>query len=199
MISLTSPVETWAHRWPAGLKLAILCATTVVLFSLKTPAAQGGALALTLGLYLSAGPVFARSGVRSLRILWPFFVVIALWHLIEGTPATGLTIALRLTTAVALANFVTMTTRLTDMVGVAAWLLTPFRRIGLSTRALETAIALVIRFGPLLTHRGADLAEAWRARSPRRPSWRIALPMTILALDDADHVAEALKARGGVQ
>ena len=32
MISLTSPVETRAHGWPAGAKLGALCLATLLLF-----------------------------------------------------------------------------------------------------------------------------------------------------------------------
>ena len=198
MISLTFPSETWAHPIPVGWKLACLSGATLALFSFTSIPVQATALTLTVLLYLSAGRLFARSGLKTLRILWPFLAVIFLWHMIDGTPREGLSIALRLSSTVALANFVTMTSRLSDMIDVAAWLLTPFRRLGLSTRGLEIAIALVIRFTPLLSLRGAQLADAWRARSARRPSWRIALPLTVSALADADHVAEALKARGGI-
>lgn len=199
MISLTFPSRTWAHPVPVGWKLACLSGATVVLFSFGSLAVQTAALSLTAVLYLSAGRGFAWSGLKTLRILWPFLTVIVLWHLIEGSPHEGLSIALRLMSTVALANFVTMTSRLSDMIDLAAWLLSPLRRLGLSTRGLEIAIALVIRFTPLLSLRGAQLVDAWRARSARRPSWRIALPLTVMALDDADHVAEALKARGGIQ
>lgn len=199
MISLTSPVEIWAHRIPAGWKLGCLSVATLVLFSMQSAAYQACGLVLTLVLYFSGGRIFALNGLRALRILWPFFLVIAVWHLFEGTHEKGLTIALRLSTAVALANFVTLTSRLTDMIDVAAWILRPLRWIGLRTRALEIAIALVIRFAPHLGQRGMQLIEAWRARSARRPSWRITLPLTLLALDDADHVAEALRARGGIR
>jgi biotin transport system permease protein len=56
----------------------------------------------------------------------------------------------------------------------------------------------VIRFTPVLASKGAQLAQSWRARSAKRLSWRIVMPMTLLAIDDAEYVAEALKARGGV-
>ena len=198
MISLTFPSETWAHAIPVGWKLACLSGATLALFSFGSIQVQATALILTILLYLSGGRLFARSGLKTLRILWPFLAVIFLWHMIDGTPREGFSIALRLSSTVALANFVTMTSRLSDMIDTAAWLLTPFRRLGLRTRSLEIAIALVIRFTPLLSLRGAQLVDAWRARSARRPSWRIALPLTVSALDDADHVAEALKARGGI-
>ena len=56
----------------------------------------------------------------------------------------------------------------------------------------------MIRFTPALIGKARQLALAWRARSPRRPGWRVVLPLTLGALDDADRVAEALRARGGL-
>lgn len=198
MISLTSPVETWAHRIPAGAKLLALSVLTVALFLTDRPAVLAAALLAILLLYLSAGATFLRLGLCHLRMLWPFLLLIAVWHGLSGQAQAGAAIALRLLAALALANFVTMTTRLTDMVAVLTWLLSPLRRIGLATRAIELAIAMVLRFTPMLVGNGQRLAMSWRARSARRPGWRIVVPMTALALDDADHVAEALRARGGI-
>ncbi|MDX1784914.1 MAG: energy-coupling factor transporter transmembrane component T [Roseovarius sp.] len=198
MISLTSPVETRAHRWPAGAKLAALCVATMVLFAAQSLIFHLAVFAALLALYAAPGAVFLRAGLRRLRVLWPFLAIIFLWHLITQTPEQGAVIALRLLTAVGLANLVTMTTRLSDMIAVIRWLATPLRRLGLSTAALELSIALVIRFTPALAAKGGQLAQSWRARSRRRPGWRIILPFALLALDDADHVAEALKARGGI-
>jgi biotin transport system permease protein len=101
-------------------------------------------------------------------------------------------------TAVGLANLVTITTRLTDMMGVVRWLCTPLRAIGVKSDRIELAMALVIRFTPVLIDKGAMLAMAWRARAARRVGWRIVTPFAVLAIDDAEHVAEALRARGGL-
>lgn len=199
MIALTSPVETRFHRLPAGLKLAALCAATMALFAIGSLAGQLAGLAVTLALYLSGGARFARAGLAALRPVALFAALIAAWHLATGTLAEGAVIVLRLVSAVALANLVTMTTRLDDMLAVLRWALTPLRRAGLSTRPLELAISMVIRFIPQLTQKGAALAESYRARSPRRRAgWRIAAPLAALALDDAERVAEALRARGGL-
>ena len=198
MISLTSPVETWAHRWPAGLKLGLLCAATVVLFALDRVPVLAAALAATLGLYLLPGPTFARAGLRAVWRLWPFVVLVGAWHLAIGAPAAGLVIILRLLTAVGLANLVTMTTPLTQMIAVVRWLTAPLARLGLNPRALALGIALVVRFTPVLADKGSALTQSWRARSPRRPGWRIVMPFTVLAIDDAEQLAEALRARGGL-
>lgn len=197
MISLTSPVETRAHHWRAGVKLACLCAATMVLFALNSVIGQLSAFILCVTLFLLPGRIFAAAGLKSLRPLMPFLAVLALWHALTGTPIEGTIIALRMITAVGFATLLTMTTRLTDLVAVVTWGLTPLRSF-IPTRAIELAIALTIRFTPTLILKGQCLTQAWRARSAKRASWRILFPMTLLAIDDAEHVAEALKARGGV-
>lgn len=196
MLTLTSPVETWAHRLPAGAKLLALCCVTVVLFALKSPLPLAAAALGIAALTATGGARFARHALHMLRPLIPFIIVIALWHLWLRDPA-GLPIILRMITAVAAANFVTMTTRLTDMIAVLERLMRPFARL-IPPRALALAIALTIRFIPVMLDRAAQINESWRARSPRRPGWRILTPTTLAALDDADRVAEALRARGGV-
>ncbi|NDW54554.1 energy-coupling factor transporter transmembrane protein EcfT [Aliiroseovarius sp. PrR006] len=197
MISLTSPIETRAHGWPAGLKLAALCVVTIVLFQMQSLWFHTAAFATTLTLYALPGQSFLRAGLRALKVLWPFVLLVGIYHIIIRSPVDGLVIILRMLTAVGLANLVTMTTRLSDMIAVVRCLATPLRALGLRTEYLETAIALVIRFTPVLLAKGTHLTEAWRARSAHRPGWRIILPFTVLALDDADHIADALRARGG--
>lgn len=198
MISLTSPVETRAHSWPAGLKLALLCGATMVLFGVTFVWFQAGALAFTLTLYLIPGMRFFKTGLSRLRMLVPFLLLILVWHGLTDDLEAGAIISLRMFTAVGLANLVTMTTKLSQMVAVVTWLTAPLRRLGVQTRGIELGIALVIRFTPVLVHKGQLLAQSWRARSSRRVSWRMIIPFTVLAIDDAEHVAEALRARGGL-
>ena len=196
MLTLTSPVETWAHRWPAGLKLALLALATTGLLLLSSPVLLAGAALATGALYLTGGSRFARSGARLLWPLWPFVLVVGLWHLWIGDLTGGAAILLRMLTAVALANFVTMTTRLSDMLAVFQWLARPVAPL-LPPRRLALAFALVIRFIPVMLERMAQIDASWRARAPRRPRWRVLVPGVLAALDDADRVAEALRARGG--
>ena len=198
MLTLTSPVETTFHRWPAGWKLAGLALATAVLVPVADLRLLALAAAGVAALYLSQGRAFALLGLRWLWPLWPVLAVLAVWHLVTGDLAAGLAIALRLVTAVALANLVTLTTRLDAMMAVVERAARPLGRFGLSPRVLAVAIALVIRFTPVLLLRAGQLMEAWRARSPRRPGWRVVVPVTLAALDDAEHVAEALRARGGL-
>ena len=197
MLTLTSPVDTWAHRWPAGIKMAALCLWTVLLFRLTTPLPLSFSLLATGALFASCGRGFALAALRLLVPLLPFLTVVALWHLLTRDPAGGTVVILRLLAAILAANFVTMTTLLSQMIAILTRLATPLRLVGLPPKALALAVALVIRFIPVMIQRLSDIRDAWRARSARRPSWRITVPAVLAALDDADRVAEALRARGG--
>ena len=198
MISLTSPVRTRAHDWPASLKLGLLLITTVILASTATLWFQAAFLGAVLMLYLLPGRRFFSAGLRRLTILWPFVIGVLIWHVVIHELAEGLVIVARMISAVGLANLVTMTTRLSDMMEVVHRLAAPFARLGLNLRALEIGMALVIRMIPVLGEKGHQIAQSWSARSTRKPRWRIVAPLAICALDDADRVAEALRARGGI-
>lgn len=198
MLTLTSPIDTALHRVAAGVKLLGLALASLGLMAVHSPwiiAAAGVAVA---AIYSAFGADFARFGLRLLRPLWPFVLIIMVWHGWTDDIAAGAVIAGRLLVAVALANLVTMTTRLDDMMTVVERLARPLARLGLSPRVLAVAVALVIRFTPVLMDKAGQLMQAWRARSPRRVNWRIVLPISLMALDEAEHVAEALRARGGL-
>ena len=197
MLTLTSPVEIWAHRLPAGLKLAAMAVATTVLFSLNAPLSLAVAATATAAVFATGGLRFLRAGLLLLWPLWPFVLIVGLWHLWTGDIASGANVILRMLTAVALANFVTMTTRLSDMLSVFQWLAQPLTIFGLSPRNLALAVALTIRFIPVMLDRLSQITQSWQARSARKPRWRVLVPATLAALDDADRAAEALRARGG--
>lgn len=198
MISLTSPIRTRAHDWPAGPKLLALCVVTMVLFSQTGIVFHACALGGILAIYTLPGTRFLRFGLQRLKPLLPFVAVVMIWHAVTRDVTAGAVISLRLLSAVALANLVTLTTKLSDMIAVVQVLTTPLRRLGLSTKQLELGIALVVRFTPVLTQKGTQLSEAWRARSKKQPKWQTIIPLAVLAIDDAEYVAEAIKARGGL-
>lgn len=198
MISLTSPVKTRAHHWPAGGKLVALCAASVGLFVLQSPLYHVAVLLGTIGLYASAGGLFFKVGMKRLWVLWPFVLIVGIWNVVIGELSSGTVIVMRMVTSVALANLVTMTTSLTDMIAVVRRLLKPLSRFGVNTAAVEMSIGMVIRIVPTLIVKGQSLYTSWKARSVRRANWRLVLPLTLMALDDAEQMAQALKARGGL-
>lgn len=198
MLTLTSPVDTALHRIPAVVKLAALITVTTVVFGITNLWVLAVILSGAMGLYLSGGTGLLIYGLRLLRPLWPFAAMIVLWHLWRGSPALGAAVLLRMAIAVMLANLVTMTTRLDDMIALITRAAAPLRHVGLPPRRLALALALAIRFVPEMLQSAERLSLAWRARSARRPVHRLIAPLTLAAIDAADHVAEALRARGGV-
>ena len=197
MLTLTSPVETWAHRWPAGIKLVLMCLWTAVLFQIKDPSWLGMAALALLAVIASCGARFLTTALRLLWPVWPFVLIVGLWHLWLRDLSGGATILIRMVATIAAANLVTMTTRLSDMIAVITRLTGPLARIGLRPAVLALAIALMIRFIPVMLQRMAQIGDAFRARSTGKAGWRILTPALLAALDDADRVAEALRARGG--
>ena len=198
MLTLTSPIETSLDRIPAGVKLLALAGLSIGVMALPTLwwiTAAGLGLGLT---YLAFGRVFALTGARHLRPLWPFLLILGLWHGWTGEWDAGLAIAGKMLIAIGLANLVTMTTRLDDMIAVIEWVTAPMAVLGVRPKVLALAIALVIRFTPVLMDKATELGQAWRARSPKRVNGRIVLPLALMALDDAERVAEAIRARGGI-
>ena len=129
MLTLTSPVETPFDRWPAGLKLAILLLVTSAVFAVRDPWVLAGVLAATLALHLVGGRGLLAYGLRLLRPLWPFAALIAAWHVWRGTPELGGVVLLRMGIAVMVANLVTMTTRLDDMIALITRLAAPLARL----------------------------------------------------------------------
>lgn len=198
MISLTSPVKTRAHNWSTGLKFVTLCVATVGLFQLNDLPIHLGILAVVFCCYALLGSVFLFSGLRNLRPIWPFIVIILIWHYFSSDLIDGGVIATRMLNALALANLVTMTTRLDSLMDFLNWLLAPLRYLGLKTRIVSIAVALVIRFTPVLFQKSCYIRASWLARARQKPRWKIILPIVTLVLDDADHVADALRARGGI-
>ena len=103
MISLTSPVKTRAHGWPAGAKLGALCVSSIALFALPILTVQAAVTVVVLLVYSLPGGVFLRYGLRRLRPLWPFGLILLVWHAWTGTPQEGAMVALRMFNAVSLA------------------------------------------------------------------------------------------------
>lgn len=199
MLTLTWPEPTRAHHWPAGVKMAALALGTVGLFSANSPIVLGLVLSGLCLLAFVPGREFGRAALRHLRPLWVFVAVVAAYHLWLAEPRAGVVIILRLVATVMAANLVTMVTPLSAMLAVFDRLLRPLSVLGANPRAPAMAFVLVIRFIPVMLDRAAALGQAWTARSPRRPGWRIVAPLAISALDDAGHVGDALRARGGLE
>ena len=186
---------TWAHRLPASLKLALLAALSIGLL----PVDDWRVLALALGL---VGAAYAGLGRRALGRLWLFRPLLPLLAVIFGLQAYaagwsyGASAVLRLAVMVLAADLVTMTTTMTALMAAIEPVLRLGRPLGLDPRKIALAVALVLRFVPVLLANWRAREEAWRARSRRRVPLRLVGLFLVETLRLADHVADALDVRG---
>lgn len=198
MLSLALPYRTWAHRLPAAVKFGLLAVAMIALMRIGSLAGQGAAVLVVAALTASLGRRAIRQSLVTLRPLVWIVAVILLWDTVQGRFQLGVVFGLRVLAMVGLANLVTLTTPLPEIVALIEWLAQPLARLGISPRVPAISVALVIRFVPVLRARHDILAEAWRARSARKPRVKLLAPLTFSLLDDADHMADALRARGGL-
>lgn len=186
---------TWLHRAPAGVKLAGLALFSLLLLPVDDWRILAGVLAAVLATY--AG--FGRAGVARLallRPLVPLLVIVGGVQALSSGWQAGIVVSLRLLAMLLLADLVSMTTTMTALMDVLAPLFNLLRPLGVNPRKMALAVALVLRFVPVLLTRWRAREEAWKARSHRRVPVRLLAVFLADILQLADRVAESLDARG---
>lgn len=196
MISLYLARHTWAHAVPAGWKLLFLALVSLLATPIDSLPLLAGLLVGVLGLYASLGREALRQ-IALLRPMVPLLVILVALHAWMGSFTEGIVMCLRLLAMVLLANAVTMTTRMDDMMDAVEPVLRPLALVGVSPRAVALAVAMMLRFVPLLFALWEALGESYRARAGKRGGWRLLAPFCIQTLRLSHHAAEALAARGG--
>lgn len=195
MISLYRPGDGFLHRMPAGAKLLGL-ALAALTISLLRPGIVG-TLVLLLGasaLYPVSGLGWRLLGQSWWRLRWLIVVLGGALWLFVGVDAavenTGRVVALIL-----LAELVTCTTRMGDLLDVLRRVLRPLRFIGIDPASAALAISLTVAMIPVLMGFVVQVRDAQRARGVRL-GLRAVLPLLVLTLKHADDVGDALAARG---
>jgi biotin transport system permease protein len=192
----TSPV----HRAPAGLKLLVLVALSVVLFAVPSPPVAAGALAAVLVVALAGARLPVGLLARQARVVAVWVVGIVVLQAVVTDLSTAIGTGLRLLALVLAAAVVTATTRVTAMVAVVERLCAPLRVVGVRPARIGLVLAMTLRFLPLLAERADRIREAQAARggAVRGPrGWaRTAVPLLVQVLQLAHTVSEALDARG---
>jgi biotin transport system permease protein len=152
-------------------------------------------LASVLMLYASLG----REACRQLALLRPLIPILAVLFAIHlwgtGWEAAIVSVS-RLLAMVMLANAVTMTTTMSEMMDAVDPLFSPLRALGVETRKVALAVALVVRFIPVLFAEWASRKNSWNARGGGRHTWRLLPAFCLGVLRLSTHVGNALDARG---
>jgi biotin transport system permease protein len=195
MISGYVSRQSWLHRVPAGVKLLAVAAISIAMLPVADWRILAAGIVLTVGIYASLGrEVLRRLGL--LRPLVPILIAIAVlqaWF--DSWPVAAVSVS-RILLMVMVANLITLTTTMQDMMAVLSPLFMPLRFLKVNPRAPALAIALVIRFVPVLMLAWQEREEAWRARTGRRGSLRLIPSFITETIRMTDHIAESLDARG---
>ncbi len=187
--------RTWLHALPAGVKLVGLVASSLVLLGVGDYRILLGVLVLVALLYAN----FGRDGWARLSALRPLLPLLAIVGALQGYSAgweAGAAVVIRLVAMVLLADLVTMSTTMSALMEAIE---PPLRALGprfVNSKKVSLAVALVLRFVPVLMTRWQARREAWQARSNRRVPLRLVAAFVAETLQLADQVAEALDARG---
>ncbi|KMO39058.1 cobalt ABC transporter permease [Methylobacterium tarhaniae] len=188
------PGRSPLHRCPPGPKILALVAAGTALFALPRLDLALAVLGLTGWLYRLAG-IPARLVLAQVRPLaWILAVLVLVQLALDGWQA-GLLVAARLVALMLLAGLVTLTTRSSDLIEALQRGLAWLRPLGADPAKVGLAIALTLRFIPVLAAITAEVREAQRARGLERSLVALTVPVIVRMLKMSDDVAAAIDAR----
>jgi biotin transport system permease protein len=200
MLLTPVPGRSLVHRAPAGLKLAVLAALTTTVFVLGRPEVAAGALALVLvtGLGVARLPVGVLLAPARMLLWW--LVLLFGVNLVTTGAASAVTVTLRVLAVALAATVLTATTRVTELTAVVEALARPLTLVGVRPARVGLAVALTLRFIPLVAERTERVREAQVARGGEvrgvRGMVTLLVPVLVQLLQLAATTAEALDARG---
>lgn len=193
MISMYCHGRSRLHRASAGGKICALFLFCTGVFFIPNLWGQFIALAGVIALYAVAG--FQRSLLwQQLRKIWLFIVIIWVLQVFLVTVEVAFFVSVRLCTLVLAASLLTLTTRSSDMIATLEKALAPFSTF-INVAQFSLAIALVLRFIPLIGHVFDHIRYAQKARSGKAQIWHVAGPAIIHTLKMSHDVADAIDAR----
>lgn len=194
MIGVFHPGTSLVHRTPALAKLGLLAVIVTVVALQGSLMWLGAASVFVAVLLLAARVPFALLWRQIVPILWVLAFAVPVQVIFGGWEAAAV-MAVRLVLAVALAAIYTLTTPVTATLDAMQSLLRPFRR-WIDADRVGLALALTIRCVPLLAELVREVLEARKARGAEGSLLALAVPVIVRALRTAEHLGEALTARG---
>jgi biotin transport system permease protein len=195
-LALYVPGPSLLHRTPAGVKLAALAGLSVLLFVVPRLPVAASAVVVVVLLGVAGARMTPRQLLAQLRPVAWWLAGLLVFHLLVTDLATGVLAVLRLAALVLAAAVVTATSKVGELVAVIEWLCAPLRLVGVRPGRIGLAIAMTLRFIPLVAERAARIREAQAARGATRPMFLMLVPLLVQVLQLAHTTAEALDARG---
>ena len=203
MLSLYLSESSWLHRVRPGIKLLVLAMASmallpskslVLLLTVSLLAALGYLSLLAPGrrrlvvLLKTAGLLAGMVGVFQFGLVYPSSGLVLAGEL-------ALVSALRLLALVMLADLVSVTTPITEMLAVFRRILAPLDRLGVSTDTLTLLVGLLIRATSLIHQRLQTIQDAYRVRCGGSAGIRAVAPLVRQTFEANHRLAEALESR----
>ncbi|WP_053614954.1 energy-coupling factor transporter transmembrane protein EcfT [Nocardiopsis sp. NRRL B-16309] len=195
MTGLYVPGAGPLHRLTARTKLLALLAVSVVIIVAGDPWVSVGALATALAVYPLSG-LGLRRAWHVLRVLWPFLLAIAVFQTLFGDGPTAVRLVGQLAALVLLANAVTLTTRVREMLDLFERAARPLRHVGADPDRVALVLALTIRSIPMVAAAWRAAREGYVARGLSGRPHLLVVPVIVQLLRMAEATGEALVARG---
>ncbi|MCX5572271.1 energy-coupling factor transporter transmembrane component T family protein [Kaistia nematophila] len=194
-IGLYHPGTSPLHRASAGAKVAGLLVVSLALFVVPSIPVALLSVPVAFAVYLSTGAPL-RQLMAQLRGPAILLGLVFVFHLAFGTIEDGVLAVGRFATLILLASAVTLTTPVSEMAELVEWLLRPLKPLGVNPEKVGLAIALAIRFVPLISEEFRHIREAQAARGLAANPLALIVPLVIRTLKSADELADAIEARG---
>lgn len=195
MFELYRPGSSFLHGMRPGAKLLALAGCGTAIFLLPGLPAICAVLLAVLGIYAATGLGLAAAWAQLRPVLVIFAILFAAQVWISGW-LTGAFFIARFAALLMLAGLLTLTTRVSDMVAAMERGFQVLRPIGLNPSKISLALALALRFIPVLAQITGEVREAQKVRGLDRSIIAIAIPVIVRTLRMSDAIADAIEARG---
>jgi biotin transport system permease protein len=191
-----TPRHTWLHRWPAGLKLAVLMVMGSTLVVLENLWWLGAASLMSLLVWRSvAGPIVWHAWRAAVWLVLTIAAIVLYVFLFAGPWAAGV-VFLRLVALFFAAMAVTASTPISHMMDVVQWALSPLDRRGwVDSEKVALMFGLSLRLVPVLFEQWQEIQQAQAARGISVSWIALLIPMLARTLKRADELAQAIDAR----
>ena len=180
---------------PAGSKLIALAVISVGIAWINSPAVIAAVTACTLTIYFWPGIGLSKR-LANFKGLLPIALVIGLSQYLASNAESAISTLLRFALMMLLADLVTLSTKMQEMMDTLQPAFAPLNRVGIEPKRIAFAISLTIRLVPLLLSQWQTMALAWRARTGRNASLRLIAPYIANLSLMSMHIADAIDARG---
>ena len=190
-----SPGDSVLHRMPAGAKLVGLAVVAMLSVFIRQPW-QVAVLLLAVGVLYAVARIPWRTALAQARPIAWFAAGLAVFQLVVSGWERAVLVVGGLLGLVLLAALVSLTTRTTAIVDAVVVGAGPLRRVGVDPERLGLLVALAVRAVPVVIDLAREVREAQLARGAAASPTAFVVPLVVRSLRHADHLADALVARG---